>query len=138
MPLKIHPEHPTADDLNAIYSTRHIHKLAEHHKRLGKRFRVGDLIEHVPGISPAQIRRWRAEIRALVPPLARTLLHETVSHGLTRQSKSGASTPMPIKFTFKRSSRRNFWHMAISEQNGKIAVEITGFGLPKTGARKKK
>lgn len=136
MPLKLHPNHPTADDLNAIYGARHVGKLAAAHRRLGKRFRVGDHIEHVPGISPAEVRRWRAEIRAFVPPLARALLHETIVHGLTAQGKGGASGPMPIKFTFKRG-RRSGWHMAISEQGGKISVEIAGFGLPKAKTAKK-
>jgi hypothetical protein len=140
MPMKKKPgEHPKVEDFNRIYSAKHVHKLAEAHKALKRRYRVGDHVEHVPGIKDEDVRVWRAEVRAHLPSLARAVLREVVEHSLTAKDDSGAHKPIPVKWALKGGGRGG-WKIAVGQRGEQITVEF--YGLPpkprKAAATKKR
>lgn len=133
MPLKKRPnERPRLEDFNRIYGARHVRKLARAHKRLKGQFRVGDHVEHVPGIAAHEIRYWRVHMR-LMPQLLRKLLQDTIHHSLS------ATKPMPIQWTAK-PRRRTGWSIAVAERGGQLIVEVaapaTREAAPKRGRRR--
>jgi hypothetical protein len=128
MAMKKKPgEHPRVEDFNRIYGSRHIHKLATAHRNLKRRFRVGDHVEHVPGIKPEDIRLWRAEVRAHLPGLARAVLREVIEHSLTAKDDGGAHKPVPIKWAL-RGGGRGGWKISVGQRGEQITVEF--YGLP--------
>jgi hypothetical protein len=128
MPLKKHPgEHPRLEDLNHIYGSRQVRKLAAHHKRLGRKFKVGDHVQHVPGIETKDIRYWRIHMRSM-PELLRKLLQETIHFSLS------AAKPLPIEWVVK-PRRPSGWTVAVSQKGQKLVVEVTP--PPTGGARAK-
>ncbi len=128
MPMKKRPgEHPRVEDFNRIYGAKHVHKLAAAHRSLKRRYRVGDHVEHVPGIKAEDVRIWRAEVRAHLPGLARRMLREIVEHSLTARDDSGAVKPIPIKWALK-SGGGGGWKIAVGQRGDQITVEF--WGLP--------
>lgn len=128
MPMKRKPgEHPRVEDFNRIYGSRHVHKLAATHKALKRRYRVGDHVEHVPGIKQEDVRVWRAEVRAHLPRLARVLLREIVEHCLTAKDDKGAHKPLPIKWALKGGGGGG-WKIAVGQRGEQVTVEF--YGLP--------
>lgn len=124
-------EHPRVEDFNRIYGARHVHKLAAAHKSLKRRFKVGDHVEHVPGIKDEEIRYWRAHMRML-PQLARSLLREAIDHSLK------ATPPRPIQWVIKRRSASG-WAISISERRERLIIEIAPPALREpTTARKRR
>lgn len=118
MPLKKQPgEHPRLEDLNHIYGTRHVRKLAAHHKRLGRKFKVGDHIQHVPDIATTDIRYWRAHMRSM-PELLRKLLQETIHFSLS------AARPIPIEWVVK-PRQRSGWAVEVALKGQKLTIEVT-------------
>ncbi|HUC66299.1 MAG TPA: hypothetical protein VMA53_12760 [Stellaceae bacterium] len=117
MAMKKQPgQHPREEDLNRIYGSRNVHRLAQAHKRLKRRFRPGDHIEHVHGIKDEEVSLWRAHMRAL-PDLPRTLLREAIDHALR------ATPPSPIHWVVKNPSRGH-WSIAVTERRGRLTIEI--------------
>lgn len=110
-------EHPKLQDFNQIYGSRHVRKLAKAHAGLKRRFRVGDHVEHIPGIESADIRYWRVHMR-LMPQLLRTLMQETIHHSLS------GGKPMPIEWSVK-PRRPNGWAISVTERGGKLQVAVT-------------
>lgn len=128
MPMKKRPgEHPRVEDFNRIYGAKHVHKLAAAHRSLKRRYRVGDHVEHVPGIKAEDVRVWRAEVRAHLPGLARRVLREIVDHSLTARDDSGAVKPIPIKWALKSGGGAG-WKIAVAQRGDQITVEF--WGLP--------
>lgn len=118
MPMKKLPgEYPRLEDFNRIYGPRQIQKLAEAHKRLGRQFRLGDHVQHVPGIGENDVRQWQLHMRSM-PQLARTVLTETIQHSLT------STPPLPIKWIVNRRSASG-WAVAVTERSGRLVVEVT-------------
>lgn len=129
MPLKKSPnERPRLEDFNRIYGTRHVHTLARAHKRLKGRFRVGDHVEHVPGIAAGEIRYWRVHMR-LMPQLLRKLLEETIHQSLS------AAKPVPIQWAAK-PSRRTGWSFGVTERGGRLIVEVAAPAARKTAPKR--
>jgi hypothetical protein len=118
MPMKKLPgEYPRLEDFNRIYGPKQIQKLAEAHKRLGRQFRLGDHVQHVPGIGENDVRQWQLHMRSM-PQLARTVLTETIQHSLT------STPPLPIKWIINRRSASG-WAVAVTERSGRLVVEVT-------------
>jgi hypothetical protein len=129
MPLRKGPkEHPRLDDFNRLYGARHVKKLAQAHKRLKRRFRLGDHVEHVSGVETRDIREWRVHMR-LMPPLMRTLMEETIHNSLS------ADKPAPIQWVL-RPRMRNGWAVSVTERGGRLVVEIAPPPLRDTAARR--
>jgi hypothetical protein len=108
--------HPRVEDFNRIYGARHVHRLAQAHKRLKRRFRLGDHVEHVPDIKADEIRGWRAHMRAM-PDLPRSMLREAIDYSLR------ATPPRPIHWVIKDPSRSG-WSVAIEERRGRLTIEV--------------
>ena len=118
MPLKKNPgEYPRLEDFNRIYGPKQIPKLAEAHKKLGREFRLGDHVRHVPSIGADDVRQWQVHMRSM-PQLARTVLQETIQHSLT------STPPLPIKWVVNRRSASG-WAVAVTERGGRLVVEVT-------------
>jgi hypothetical protein len=131
MAMKKKPgEHPRLEDFNQIYGSRHIQKLASAHKKLKRRFRLGDHVEHVPGIETNDIRYWRVHMR-MMPELVRTLLQETIHHSLS------ATKPIPIEWVVK-PRRRTGWVVGVTEQRGRLIVEVAPPPIPEPAAKRKR
>jgi hypothetical protein len=131
MPMKTRPnEHPRLEDFNRIYGTRHVRKLGQAHKRLKRRFRLGDHVEHVPGIEAKDVREWRVHMR-MMPQLVRTLLQETIHHSLS------SSKPIPIEWVIK-PRRRNGWVVGVTEHRGRLIVEVAPPPIPEPAAKRKR
>jgi hypothetical protein len=130
MAMKKKPgEHPRVEDFNRIYGARHVHRLAAAHKSLKRRFRVGDHVEHVPGIKDEEVRYWRAHMRML-PQLARSVLRDAIDHCLT------ATPPLPIQWVIKRRSAGG-WSIAITEQRGRVTIEVAPPALREPATKRK-
>ena len=128
MVMKKRPgEHPRVEDFNRIYGSKHVHKLAAAHTKLKRRFKVGDHVEHVPGIKEADVRLWRVEVRKHLPALARAVLREVIDHSLSAKDASGKHKPLPIKWALK-SGGGGGWKIAIGQRGQQVTVEF--YGLP--------
>jgi hypothetical protein len=125
-------EHPRVEDFNRIYGSKHVQKLAAAHKNLKRRFKVGDHVEHVPGIKAEDIRLWRVEVRKHLPALARAVLREVIDHSLSATDSSGAHKPMPIKWALKGGGGGG-WKIAVGQRGGQVTVEF--YGLPPKPAK---
>jgi hypothetical protein len=130
MALKKKPgEHPRLEDFNRIYGSRHVNKLAKAHSGLKRRFKLGDHVEHVPGIKAEDIRYWRVHMR-MMPQLVRTLLQETIHHSLSGKK------PIPIEWSVK-PRRRDGWSVGITERGGRLVVEVAPPPIPEPAAKRK-
>ena len=118
MPLKKKPgEFPRLEDFNRIYGPKQIQKLADAHKGLSGQFRLGDHVQHVPGIGADDVRQWQVHMR-LLPQQLRTLLEATIQYSLT------SNPPRPIKWVVNRRSASG-WAVAVKERGTGLTVEVT-------------
>ena len=118
MPLKKKAgEFPRLEDFNKIYGPKQIQKLAQAHSALSGQFRLGDLVQQVPGIGAEDIRQWQVHMRAM-PQLSRTLLEATIQYSLT------SNPPRPIKWVVNRRSTRG-WAVSVTERGTGLVVEVT-------------
>ena len=118
---------PGQRDVNAEFSAKGVANTLSDYKKLGKRYRFGDLSAKHCSLDPKRAANWKKLIDAVYPADVQDMLKTVIDRALTHTDSKGLPMPIPIEWVWR--GRRGVVEFTYNHNAPKYKIEV-GFPSP--------